>query len=159
MARYRPQPRRGRGRTQRNRRRRGALRTLPLRERPQRRALYSSRGLPMYPLAILGSPPTPPEVSRSEFDDYIAHDVERNFRPCYECWQGTRESVGDIMEYEFRVRFPLPIHIPRSAMKTIFLMVADEDMNEFIDDLWWTTPLENAVFEWPRPFRWPIWRE
>ena len=111
----------------------------------------------MYPLNIHGidSPSRPPEVSSDQFNAAIAHEVEKGSDTVYKFWQGSRETVGDIMEYQFRIMFPLPVHLPRQAMKTIFLLVAEEDA-EWLGEGWWSSPVEVSTFRWPRPFRWPL---
>ena len=134
-------------------------RSLLLRERRQRRVVYWQRGLPTYPLNIHGmdAPNRPPEVSLDQFNAMIAHEVERSSNTVYKFWQGTREIVGDIMEYQFRVMFPLPVHLPRQAMKTIFLLLAEDDA-EWLkpEEGWWASPIEVTTFRWPKPFRWPL---
>ena len=113
--------------------------------------------MPTYPLDIHGmdAPVTPPDVSWDKFNAEIAHDVERDSRTVYKYWLSSREVVGDIMEYQFRMRFPLPVHIPRQAMKTIFLLLADSDA-EWLAEGWWVSAVEVATFRWPSPFRWPL---
>ena len=49
-----------------------------------------------------------------------------------------REFDGDIMEYQFQLMFRIPVVLPRTAMKRIFLFSADEDMGEmFGAPLWY----------------------
>ena len=122
---------------------------------PARRTVLAERGLPMYPLAELGSPPVPPIITESEFHRSIAHDIERGRWGYYQCWTSARESTGAIMEYQFRLRFHIPVHLPRAAMKIIFLLLADDDAEEMFggDGCW--RRLEAVAFAWPRPFHWP----
>ena len=123
---------------------------------PARRTLLYERCLPVYTLNELRAPPVPPVITRTEFNQAIAHTVERNSWSYHLCWSNAREVTGDIMEYQFRLRFPIPVHLPRAAMKTVLLFLADEDS---VDDVWghdglWLTPTE-YTFQWPRPFFWP----
>ena len=37
-------------------------------------------------------------------------------------WSHGVELFSDYFEYRFRLKYPLPIHIPRSAMKIVSLM-------------------------------------
>ena len=151
--------------SQRRSRQRRALRNRRLRRNgrlnrmfgPQRRSTLIERGLPVYSFDALLLPPIPVPVSRSNFDNSIAHDVERNSQRYYEHWLGCREVVGDIMEYQFRRRFCIPIHLPRSVMKEIFLYLGDEEDNvNFGGEGCFIEPLLIETFTWPRPFRWPL---
>ena len=109
----------------------------------------------MYPVLELFEPPIPSTVSEREFNETIAHPLERGHWS-YHCWLGTREVVGDIMEYQFRRQFSIPVHFPRAVMKTIFLFLAEEDSDEpFGGPGWLMTPIEINTFRWPRPFRYP----
>ena len=120
-----------------------------------RRSTFLQRGLPLYPLIEHLAPPIPPTITQREFDTAIGHDVERGSAAYYEFWLGTREVVGDIMEYEFRRRFGIPVHIPRSAMKLILLFVSEGEETFGAEGLW-DSPIEVLTFQWPRPFRWPL---
>ena len=122
---------------------------------PPRHSTLLNSGLPVYPINALLMPPVPPRVSQLEFNAHIAHDVERGSDAYYECWQGSREIVGDLMEYHFRRQYSIPVHIPRSAMKLILLFVAEGD-ELFGAEGFWDTPIEIVTFQWPRPFRWPL---
>ena len=125
---------------------------------PPRRSTLLDRGLPAYPIDALLLPPIPAPVSQSQFDSSIAHDVERYSQGYYQHWLGCREVVGDIMEYQFRRQFSIPVHLPRSAMKAIFLYLADDYSLVFGGDGWYETPVLFSTFTWPRPFQWPIER-
>ena len=154
------QRRRGSARRRRERR---AVRNRRLRRNgrynrlygPARRSTLIERGLPVYLINALLLPPIPPTISRVEFDSSVAHGVERG-SDAYRFWLGTQEVVGDIMEYQFRRQFSLPIHIPREAMKLVFLYVAYEDIAEvFGREGWWSETLQVYTFKWSNPFRWP----
>ena len=148
----------------RRRRERRAIRNCRLRRNgrynllygPARRSTLIKRGLPVYPINALLLPPIPPTISRVEFDSSVANDVERGSDAYYRFWLDTREVVGDIMENQFRRQFSLPVHIPREAMKLVFLYVADEDIAEvFGREGWWSETLQVYTFKWSNPFRWP----
>ena len=109
----------------------------------------------MYPLTELNAPPEPPAITEAEFNTSVAHVVERHSSAYYEHWLGVREISGDIMEYQFRLRFPIPIHLPRSAMKLILLFIAEDDADLFGGEGIWLAPLEMYTFRWFQPFSWP----
>ena len=122
---------------------------------PARRSVLLARGLPVYPIMDLLHPPVPLAIHETEWNERIAHDVERGSWSYFEHWRNTREVVGDIMEHQFRLNFPIPVHLPRNVMKLVLSFVASEDS----DELWgcegmWIIPIEYE-FNWPRPFRWP----
>ena len=48
----------------------------------------------------------------------------------YEGWVERREIVGDVMEYQFCRHFSIPVHIPREAMKKVFLFLAEDGAGE-----------------------------
>ena len=103
------------------------------------------------------APPIPRSVRASEFYSTIADGTERRSWWNYEAWIEARATVGDVMEYQFRRQFSIPVHLPRPAMKAIFLFLAEPDADEAFsgEDPWYVTPVD-AIFEWPRPFQWPL---
>ena len=120
---------------------------------PPRRSTLMASGLPVYPIDVHLAPPIPPVVTQVQFNASIAHEVERGNDAYYDFWVSTREVVGDVMEYEFRRQFSIPVHFPREVMKTIFLFAADEDVAKlFGREGWWIEPLEINTFTWARPF-------
>ena len=121
--------------------------------------MYWKRGVPLYPVRLLGDPPLPPAIGEDEWNQSIAHDTERHSAISFEFWGYSREIVGDIMEYQFRLRFPIPVHLPRSAMKLILLFIAEDDVDLFGGEGLWLSPIEVYTFNWPRPFRWPLQTE
>ena len=123
---------------------------------PPKREMLLGMGLPVYLIDKLLLPLIPTAVSQQQFDTEIAHDVERGSDTYYQFWVNNREAIGNIMEYQFRRQFSIPVHFPREVMKTIFLFAADEDIAKlFGGEGWWTEPLEVHTFVWPRPFCWP----
>ena len=48
-------------------------------------------------------------------------------------WAQGEELFGNYFEYRFRLKYPLPIHVPRSAMKLISLM-CNRDPDAAFDD-------------------------
>ena len=125
---------------------------------PPRREEYLCRGLPLYPILSHLAPPIPREISEGEFYSSIAHrGSEVTGWRSYYAWVENRSSVGDTMEYQFRRQFSIPVHLPRPAMKCIFLFLAPEGSGEPFSgkDPWFITP-EPIPFEWPRPFVWPL---
>ena len=75
----------------------------------------------------------------------------------YEGWIEHREIVGDVMEYQFRRQFSIPVHIPRDAMKMVFLFLAEDGADEMFSTAdGWYIDAQSQPFEWPRPFVWPL---
>ena len=125
---------------------------------PPRRLTHLQRGLLLYPLIKHLAPPIPREISEGEFYSSIAHQgSEVTGWRGYHAWAENRSSVGDTMEYQFRRQFSIPVHLPRPAMKRIFLFLAPEGSDEPFsgEDPWFIAP-EPVPFEWPRPFVWPL---
>ena len=150
---------------QRSQQRRRAYRNRRLRRNrflnrvfgPPRRSILHQRGVPTYPLLDHLAPPIPPVISEGQFYSSIAHDTERQGWRNYHAWIAARERTGDVMEYEFRRQFSIPVHLPRPAMKRIFLFLAEEGSDDPFSgvDEWYITP-EPSDFKWPVPFVWPF---
>ena len=59
--------------------------------------------------------------------------LEFGLHSAHTLWSHGTEMFGDFFEYKFRQKYPLPIHIPRSAMKIISLM-CNRDPNAAFDN-------------------------
>ena len=141
MARFQRQRMRGRARTQRNRRRR-----VTRRMRATRREITPSasecraKGLVVYRSSLAPVPveePTSTELhhDREIWERKIASPsvlklMVRGRRygvlSAHSDWSRGDECFGDHFEYCFRRKYPIPIHIPRRAMKAIVLYAVSD---------------------------------
>ena len=139
MARLRRQNRKGRVRTQRYRRRRRTPRRSK-REITPTASECRARGLVVYRSSLAPVPVDKPpnrklKFSRELWKEKIASRsvfrwMVRKRRyglvSAFSDWSRGDDCYGDEFEYCYRLKYPIPIHLPRRAMKTIVLFAATE---------------------------------
>ena len=147
MSRPRRRQRRGRAPTQRNRRRRVDRR---LAHRPSRLAIRPTErqcreaGLHVYRITALRCPSF---FLWNEFEVWkrvvaspsvlglMAEGRQFGLRSAHSTWSNGEEMSGRYFEYRFRLKYPLPIHIPPTAMKLVALFAAND-----YDEMDWDGP-------------------
>ena len=65
----------------------------------------------------------------------MAEGRQFGLRSAHRIWSNGEEMSGRYFEYRFRSRYPLPIHIPPTAMKLVALFAVKD-----YDELDWSGP-------------------
>ena len=146
MVRPRNRQRCGRGPTQRNRRRRvtrhNRVSRLSIRptERECRRAglyVYRSSALQCPSFYLCNNFPAWQKLvaSRSVLQ-FMGEGKELGLYGAHSSWSIGEEMSGRYFEYRFRLRYPIPIHVPPTAMKLIALFSVEYDNEWETSELW-----------------------